>query len=296
MKLEQRLNELVIKAAQDFDSAASEERKVFTDDEGSLHNDFLDQILEQQKEQRQALWKELYDLEEQCHNAQMNKVLGPRMTQLQQKLLSTKFETQELEKEIIYQQTNVDELPFPPNDIVTEIQFRNRLANTNLQLRSLASFLIEELATKKQKLFAKRTTVSETKTIHTALTNRLNEIKEEGPVTIPAKIRQELNSVRQRYLRTMDFLIDFMDEHYPPHAVDGKDLRTMEHDDVCELKFILEDLMNRSVIDPSNPYIHLQPGTYWTPYIETLIKAGIAQRHPLEPDRLALVDFRLYTD
>lgn len=38
--------------------------------------------------------------------------------------------------------------------------------------------------------------------------------------------------------------------------------------------------------------MELEPGTYWTPYIETLIKAGIAKRHPEEPRKLRLVDFR----
>lgn len=50
--------------------------------------------------------------------------------------------------------------------------------------------------------------------------------------------------------------------------------------------------MNLLVVQPDDPYMKLEPGTYWSPYIETLIKAGIAKRHPEEPKMLRLVDFR----
>lgn len=60
---------------------------------------------------------------------------------------------------------------------------------------------------------------------------------------------------------------------------------------MCELKFILEDLMNLAVINPSDPYLRLEKGTYWTPYIETIVKAGIAVRHPEDSFRIRLVDF-----
>lgn len=51
--------------------------------------------------------------------------------------------------------------------------------------------------------------------------------------------------------------------------------------------------MNLAVIHPSNPYIQLEQGTYWPPYVETLIKAGIAVRHPDDALRIRLVDYRL---
>ena len=51
--------------------------------------------------------------------------------------------------------------------------------------------------------------------------------------------------------------------------------------------------MNQAFHNPENPYITLEPGTYWSPYIHTLLRSDIAEFHPEESDMIRLVDFRL---
>ncbi|KAF9321498.1 hypothetical protein BG003_001620 [Podila horticola] len=60
---------------------------------------------------------------------------------------------------------------------------------------------------------------------------------------------------------------------------------------VFQLKNILEDIMNLSVSSPGDPYLVLEPGSYYPPHIEQLINAGVAVRHPRDAQRLRLVDF-----
>ena len=51
--------------------------------------------------------------------------------------------------------------------------------------------------------------------------------------------------------------------------------------------------MNLAVLKQHDPYLQLISGTYWSPYIEILIKARIAVRDPQNPSRIRLVDFRV---
>lgn len=51
--------------------------------------------------------------------------------------------------------------------------------------------------------------------------------------------------------------------------------------------------MNQAFSTPENPYIKLVPGTYWTPYIQTLANAGILRYHSKDSTLVRLEDFRL---
>lgn len=51
--------------------------------------------------------------------------------------------------------------------------------------------------------------------------------------------------------------------------------------------------MNQTYSNPNNPYLKFDPGKVWNPYVETLIRAGIAKRHPNDANMLKLVEFHL---
>jgi len=48
--------------------------------------------------------------------------------------------------------------------------------------------------------------------------------------------------------------------------------------------------MNAIVTRPSDPYIVLQP-QHWPPYVELLVRAGIAVKHPQNSDLVKLTEF-----
>ena len=51
--------------------------------------------------------------------------------------------------------------------------------------------------------------------------------------------------------------------------------------------------MNRIYSNPNSPYLEFDPDKVWSPYVETLIRAGIAKRHPNDANKLKLVEFHL---
>ena len=59
------------------------------------------------------------------------------------------------------------------------------------------------------------------------------------------------------------------------------------------LQSILEDLMNKSVDTPHDPYIQLDPKLHWQPYVQLLLRCGIAMRHPEEESKIKLTPFHL---
>ena len=68
----------------------------------------------------------------------------------------------------------------------------------------------------------------------------------------------------------------------------------MEMDGVpkASLKDLLENLMNLTVGHTGDPYLQLG-ANHWKPYVELLIRAGIAIKHPKDGSRLKLVEFHL---
>lgn len=50
--------------------------------------------------------------------------------------------------------------------------------------------------------------------------------------------------------------------------------------------------MNRSVEAPNDPYIVIDD-RYWPPYLQLLVRVGIAQRHPEDDNRVKITPFHL---
>jgi hypothetical protein len=57
------------------------------------------------------------------------------------------------------------------------------------------------------------------------------------------------------------------------------------------LIYSIQQLMNQAYVSPDAPYIKLEQGTYWSPYIQTLIKGGIIKYHPEDANLVCLKDF-----
>lgn len=62
---------------------------------------------------------------------------------------------------------------------------------------------------------------------------------------------------------------------------------------LCLLRILslsFQDLMNMSYSRPHDPYLRLTD-VHWPPYIELLLRCGIAQRHPQDCNLIRLVAF-----
>jgi hypothetical protein len=67
----------------------------------------------------------------------------------------------------------------------------------------------------------------------------------------------------------------------------------VENKRMLSLKDMLKGLMNQTYSNPDNPYIEFDPDKVWSPYVGTLIRAGIAKRHPNDANMFKLVEFHL---
>jgi len=175
---------------------------------------------------------------------------------------------------------------------------KKHLMGTTEQLESTYTYLQQELSQAKEQLTSQQQILQELQDVRDALTKKLIEVETakdstESPVS---KLREEYHEINERYRRTMNDLHDFLDETYPPKSVRLSSRGTSGGSQIMEVEFSLKDLllelMNASYNTPG-AYLRLEEGTYWPPYIETLIKARIVVRHPNDGSKLKLEDYRL---
>ncbi|CAO3586694.1 unnamed protein product [Absidia cylindrospora] len=294
MNLQEHLRFLMQQAAKDFDTSASKDPSVVSEEDGTIRSLELDQVLANQKRERESLWKKLHQIEENQRTLKANHVFGGAVASDRKRLLMLLYEEQELSREREKQEKAIPTVSPPDNEIIPDLQFKERLQRSVEEMTQLVSFLKEQVKDAKAAYQREVSIGDETQQVQEVITGKITELERDGVASAAMNNREKLVKARQQYQLVMDNLMDFLDDHYPPHLVDRADLTDNDPQNLCQLKFILEDLMNRAVLDPSNPYIELQEGAYWSPYIETLVKGNIAERHPKNPRRLKLVDFRIF--
>ncbi|KAM9509816.1 centromere protein K isoform 2-T2 [Guaruba guarouba] len=94
--------------------------------------------------------------------------------------------------------------------------------------------------------------------------------------------------------KLLTVLEEFLEEHFPPPEKGGSaEKKNSQEEPVVQLKplqDILEILIDKSVGTPHEPYVPIDD-SFWPPYLELLLRHGIAQRHPENPDRMRLEAF-----
>ncbi|KAF8924791.1 hypothetical protein BGZ58_001424 [Dissophora ornata] len=188
--------------------------------------------------------------------------------------------------------------PTPPRDrntlddqVVPEVmklRTRQMVQDSIYDYGVVIPLLKKELDETKAELASEKQLLKELKEINQALQARrkdLAKLTESGMSHESSERRQALLKTREHVQELMRELTKFLGRHYPPIQPDPDDPTTFD------LKDLLEDIMNLSVSQPSDPYIILIPGEYYPPHIEQLINAGIAVRHPRDSQKLRLIDF-----
>ncbi|NXF98723.1 CENPK protein, partial [Sakesphorus luctuosus] len=129
--------------------------------------------------------------------------------------------------------------------------------------------------------------------------NTLNRIEEEtkpqaeqltktrGLVDLHNKVLQ-LKTYKRELLTA---LREFLEKHYPP-LQNGENKYFSGDPDVelLALQDIVEMLIKQLMTTPYEPYVTIDD-SFWPPYIELLLRFGIALRHPEDPNRIRLEAF-----
>ncbi|XP_014114337.1 PREDICTED: centromere protein K isoform X1 [Pseudopodoces humilis] len=134
----------------------------------------------------------------------------------------------------------------------------------------------------------------------------LNKIEEEAniqveqPSTKSLKVR-EFNELKSKVLKLKTYkkkllsaLGEFLGEHFPlpekDENIENKNPSSEKVVELITLQDILEMLINKLMTTPHEPYITINE-SFWPPYIELLLRCGMALRHPKDPNRMRLQAF-----
>ncbi|NXU14845.1 CENPK protein, partial [Pardalotus punctatus] len=139
----------------------------------------------------------------------------------------------------------------------------------------------------------------EQKQLLDTLTKTENEKKPE--VEQLSTERKEFDDLINKLLKLKSYkkgllsaLGEFLDEHFPLPERGGKTRNKKSSAEpavkLITLQEILEILINKLKTTPHDPYVKICE-SFWAPYIELLLRYGIALRHPEDPNRIRLEAF-----
>ncbi|NWX16154.1 CENPK protein, partial [Aegotheles bennettii] len=165
---------------------------------------------------------------------------------------------------------------------------KNDLNTLLLTLKSKNEKLDEELKREQQWL-------DEQQHILDTLTGMEEEIKtqdEDISKRVFSELQHEMLKLKTFKKEILSALSEFLDEHFPPPEEKNQKSSEEPAAELITLTEILEILINRIMNKPHEPYVTIRD-SFWPPYIELLLRYGIALRHPEDPSRIRLEAFHL---
>ncbi|KAM6157049.1 centromere protein K isoform 2-T2 [Erethizon dorsatum] len=123
-----------------------------------------------------------------------------------------------------------------------------------------------------------------------------NELKNQVVTFSESRIFNELKTkilnIKEFKEKLLITLGEFLEDHFPlPDGTVKKKKNIQESTaQLITLHEVLEILINRLFDVPHDPYVKISD-SFWPPYIELLLRNGIALRHPEDPTRIRLEAF-----
>ncbi|XP_009701206.1 PREDICTED: centromere protein K, partial [Cariama cristata] len=108
------------------------------------------------------------------------------------------------------------------------------------------------------------------------------------------ELEDELLKLKNYKEELLNALAEFLEKHFPFPGRSAKKKNSSEEPavELISLQDIIEILVNKSVNTPYEPYVTIND-SFWPPYIELLLRYGIALRHPEDPKRMRLEAFHM---
>uniref|UniRef100_A0A8D1KB43 Centromere protein K n=2 Tax=Sus scrofa TaxID=9823 RepID=A0A8D1KB43_PIG len=120
-----------------------------------------------------------------------------------------------------------------------------------------------------------------------------NEKLKEDLERVFNELKTKMRDIKEYKEKLLVTLGEFLEDHFPlpDRSVKKKKKNTQESmAQLITLHEILEILLNRLFDVPHDPYVKISD-SFWPPYIELLLRNGIALRHPEDPTRIRLEAF-----
>ncbi|NXR04630.1 CENPK protein, partial [Sagittarius serpentarius] len=112
-------------------------------------------------------------------------------------------------------------------------------------------------------------------------------------VTTCNELQNKLLKLKLYKEELLKALGDFLEEHFPLPEKGGSIKKMTSEEPAVELitlREILEILVSQLMKTPHEPYVTISD-SFWPPYVELLLRYGIALRHPEDVDRVRLEAF-----
>ncbi|XP_074022692.1 centromere protein K [Numenius arquata] len=110
------------------------------------------------------------------------------------------------------------------------------------------------------------------------------------------ELQNKMSKLRMYKEELLDALGEFLEEHFPlpERGTSAKKKNSSEEPavELITLNEILEILIAKLMSTPHEPYVTIDD-SFWPPYIELLLRYGIALRHPEDPNRMRLEAFHM---
>ncbi|XP_028309255.1 centromere protein K [Gouania willdenowi] len=126
---------------------------------------------------------------------------------------------------------------------------------------------------------------------------RLRDEKEKfSELSVLQDTKEKIQKMKSYQERLMESLGDLLEKHLPlpqNESSSSKKKKTIGeeiNEDLISLNEILEVLMNKVLNTPHDPYVTIDH-TFWPPYIEMLLRYGIAVRHQENNFKIRLETF-----
>ncbi|XP_004862931.1 centromere protein K isoform X1 [Heterocephalus glaber] len=124
-----------------------------------------------------------------------------------------------------------------------------------------------------------------------------SELKKQVVTFSESRIFNELKTkilyIKEFKEKLLITLGEFLEDHFPlPNGTLKKKKKNIQEatKQLITLHEVLEILINRLFDVPHDPYVKISD-SFWPPYIELLLRNGIALRHPEDPTRIRLEAF-----
>ncbi|KAI1896834.1 hypothetical protein AGOR_G00098940 [Albula goreensis] len=177
---------------------------------------------------------------------------------------------------------------------------KEELLQVNKQLEMVLSCTQAKRDKLKDLLKSEEQWLEDKKEVLRAATEKVTALKDENDRLSEKGVLQDMKKKIQRVKDYNDGLLetlsDILAEHFPlPHPEvntnkRSKNILTEPRVDLVSLHDMLELLMKKAVETPHEPYVQLNE-SFWPPYIEMLLRYGIASRHPEDCFKIRLEAF-----
>ncbi|XP_052633068.1 centromere protein K isoform X1 [Harpia harpyja] len=110
------------------------------------------------------------------------------------------------------------------------------------------------------------------------------------------QLQNKMSKVKSYKEGLLNALGEFLGEHFPIPEKGGSTKKKKSFEkpavELITLHEILEILIHKLMSTPHDPYVTIND-SFWPPYIELLLRYGIALRHPEDPNRMRLEAFHM---